>query len=63
MATSSPDRGYLQMAFNRCLLRKHFNSLDDALKSPALALCLRRVASNLAKPTKQPSHMRGAIND
>lgn len=63
MATDSPDTSYLQMAFNRCYLRKQFASLDEALKHPALNLCLRRVASNLAKPTKQPRHLKGALND
>lgn len=62
MATNSPDQAYLQMAFNRCQLRKRFASLDEALKHPAINLCLRRVATNLAKPNK-PSHLRGAIND
>jgi hypothetical protein len=63
MVTNSPDQSYLQMAFNRCQLRKHFDSLADALNNPAISLCLHRVASNLAKPARQPHHMRGALND
>lgn len=63
MATQSPSKGYLQLAFNRCQLRKQFASLDDALQHPALSLALHRVASNLAKPVKQPRHLKGALND
>lgn len=63
MATTSQDSGYLQLAFNRCFLRKQFATLEDALKQPAIRTALLRVASNLAKPTKQPSHLRGALND
>lgn len=63
MATQSPSKGYLQLAFNRCQLRKQFASLDEALKHPALSLALHRVASNLAKPVKQPRHLKGALND
>lgn len=63
MATQTPSKGYLQLAFNRCQLRKQFASLDEALQHPALSLCLHRVASNLAKPVKQPRHLKGALND
>lgn len=63
MKTDSPSKGYLQLAFNRCQLRKQFASLDEALKYPALSIALHRVAINLAKPTKQPRYLRGALND
>lgn len=63
MATQSPSKGYLQLAFNRCELRKQFASLDEALQHPALSLALHRVANNLAKPVKQPRHLKGALND
>lgn len=63
MATKSPDQGYLQLAFNRCQLRKQYPSLADALKHPAISIALHRVASNLAKPVKQPRHLKGALND
>ena len=62
MATTSTEKGYLQLAFNRCQLRKQFASLDEALKHPALSICLHRVAINLAKPAKQTSHLRGATD-
>jgi hypothetical protein len=63
METNSPDQGYLQLAFNICQLRKQFHDLDAALNNPAISIALRRVASNLAKPTKQPRHLKGALND
>ncbi|HSH86862.1 MAG TPA: hypothetical protein VK958_06385 [Methylophilus sp.] len=63
MASKQTDKGYLQLAFNRCCLRKQFPDLDAALKSPAICTALRRVAENLAKPDNKPSHLRGAVKD
>lgn len=63
MASNQTDKGYLQLAFNRCQLRKQFADLETALQYPAICTALHRVAINLAKPDNRPSHLRGAVND
>jgi len=53
MGQQLPPTEYLQLAFNRCLLRAQGYTLEKALAVPAIAKSLARVASNLQKPARQ----------